>query len=341
MKILTFVIPAYNSERFLNKCISSMLALEILEKLEILVVNDGSTDKTAAVAQRHCDRYPDVVRLIPQENKGHGGALNAGCAAARGKYLKVIDADDWVETVNLPAFVEFLEQCESDVVLTHHHTHDIATGKIECWRSFPPKFGRKYTLDEVMEDWFSFERSLTFHGITYRTAFYQEKSHPLPEHVFYEDHGYATYPCCYAKSITPLDLFVYEYRIGDVNQSISNVNQLQNIDHIEVVIREMIREYPTIQGSGGKAYAVQKIHGLVLSYLTTALLAEPDRKAGRELAKRMMAFCAADAPAVFSLARKQYLVYRVLNRLHISKDTWNRLIHSDLYLRLRRRRSFD
>ena len=95
MKVLSFVIPAYNSEKFLDKAIPSMLVPEILDKLEIIVVNDGSTDGTAAAAEKYCAEYPETVRLISQENKGHGGALNTGIAAASGKYVKVIDADDW------------------------------------------------------------------------------------------------------------------------------------------------------------------------------------------------------------------------------------------------------
>ncbi|MBO4991598.1 MAG: glycosyltransferase family 2 protein, partial [Firmicutes bacterium] len=218
MKLLTFVIPAYNSEQFLDKCITSMLAAEILEQLEIIVVNDGSTDGTVQIAENYCTNYPDVVRLISQENKGHGGALNTGCAAAQGKYLKVIDADDWVETQNLSIFFRYLGHCDSEVVLTHHHTIDISNGEIKNWRNYPDEFGKRYSFTDVMSSWKSFDRSLTFHGITYRTDFYQKYAKPLPEHVFYEDHEYATFPCCMAESITCFDLFIYDYRIGDVNQ---------------------------------------------------------------------------------------------------------------------------
>ena len=133
MKVLTFIIPAYNSAAYLDRCVSSMLTPEVLEKLEIIIVSDGSTDATEEIALRFCRRYPNTVRLISQENRGHGGALNAGCAEARGKYLKVIDADDWVETQNLPEFVRLLEQCGSDVVLTHYYTIDIGTGEIKNW----------------------------------------------------------------------------------------------------------------------------------------------------------------------------------------------------------------
>lgn len=340
MKILTFIIPAYNSEQFLDKCILSMLVSEVLDKLEIIVVNDGSTDGTAVAAETYCAQYPDVVRLVSQENKGHGGALNAGCAAAQGKYLKVIDADDWVEAQNLPAFMQLLEQCESDVVLTHHHTIDISTGEIKNWRSYPAEFGRGYTFDEIMVDWRSFDRSLTFHGITYRTAFYHEFGHQLLEHVFYEDHEYATYPCCYAKSITPFDLFLYEYRIGDVNQSVSNHNQLKRLGHIEAVLQRMAEEYQTLPESSNRQYAAMKIQGLLLSYLTTALLVNPDKKQGRQLARIQMAKRQNDAVRVYDLVQQKYQVFCLLNRLHVSKVAWDIILSSRIYNRLRGNHDF-
>ena len=341
MKILSFVIPAYNSEKFLDKCIPSMLAPEIMDKIEIIVVNDGSKDATAEIAQNYCDQYPGVVRLLSQENKGHGGALNTGCAAAQGKYLKVIDADDWIVTENLSRLTELLEQCESDVVLTHHHTIDIGTGEIKHWRSYPKEFGKSYGFSEIMADWRSFDRSLTFHGITYRTEFYHEYGHKLLEHVFYEDHEYATYPCCYAKSVTPFDIFLYEYRIGDVNQSVSNANQLKRIGHTEAVLNRMMEEYQKLPDSPGKDYAAMKIQGLLLSYLTTALLVAPDKNAGRKLAQKLMTLCQEKAPCAWELARKKYRVFCLLNRLHIGKGTWDKILQSKLYNRLRKNHSFD
>lgn len=341
MKVLSFVIPAYNSEQFLDKCLPSMLASEVLPKLEIIVVNDGSKDRTAEIAKSYCTQYPDVVRLISQENKGHGGALNTGCAAAQGKYLKVIDADDWIVSENLPGFIALLEQCESDAVLTHHHTIDIGTGEVKHWRSYPQEFGKAYTFDQIMSDWRSFDRSLTFHGITYRTEFYHQRGHQLLEHVFYEDHEYATFPCCYAQSITPFDLFLYEYRIGDVNQSVSNTNQLKRIGHTEAVLQRMAEEYQTMPESDGKRYAAMKIQGLLLSYLTTALLVNPDKKDGRRMAKDQIAKRQSDAPEAYSLAKRKYQVFCLLNRLHIGKAAWDKLMNSKFYAKLQNKRSFE
>lgn len=335
MKTLSFVIPAYNSGRFLDKCIPSMLEPELVDKLEIIVVNDGSTDATAETAGKYCARYPDTVRLISQENKGHGGALNTGCAAATGKYLKVIDADDWIVTENLPAFVAALENCESDVVLTHHHTIDIGTGEVKEWKCVPAEFGKALNFGEIMADWYRFDRSLTFHGITYRREFYHRQDHVLPEHVFYEDHEYATFPCCRADSITALDLFIYEYRVGDVNQSVSAANQLKRIGHIETVLHKMINAWQLLPEGPGKDYAAMKIQGVLLSYLTTALLVHPDKKAGRALAAAQMDACNAAAPRIYSMTKRKYQVFCLLNRLHIGKAVWDRFLESGLYRMLR------
>ena len=341
MKVLSIIIPSYNSEQFLDKCVSSLLVPEVLDRLDIIIVNDGSTDKTVETAEKYCARYPGSVRLISQKNKGHGGALNTGCAAAVGKYLKVIDADDWVETKNLPEFIQLLENCESDVVLTHHYTIDVGTGEVKKWKSFPTEFGRSYTMNEIMADWKTFDRSLTFHGITYRTAFYHKYGISLSEHVLYEDHEYATFPCCHAQSVTPFDLFFYDYRIGDVSQSVSEANQLKRASHTEAVLNRMIQEYGKLDcGEGGKAYAAQKAQGLLLSYLTTVLLVEPDRKKGRTMAASAVeAFCTG-IPENSHDVRSKYLVFLWMNRLGLTKKTWDRVLHSKLYNKLRHNHDF-
>lgn len=343
MKILSFIVPSYNCKQYLDKGITSFLDQEVLDKLDIIIVNDGSRDETPEVAQKYCRMYPESIRLINQENKGHGGALNTGCAAAVGKYLKVIDADDWVETQNLKQYLTFLENCDSDVVLTHHYTIDISTGEIKKWKSYPEAYGKAYTLEQIMANWKSFDRSLTFHGITYNTAFYHKYGIQLSEHVFYEDHEFATFPCCMAETVTPVDLFIYDYRIGDVQQSVSDTNQLNRIGHTEIVLRRMICEYqklPLADNSGGKAYVAMKAQGLLLSYLTTAMLVEPDKKKGRAMGEQMMELFRRELPQAAAMAEKQYGVFRLMNTLHVSKKTFENLLHSKLYNRLRNNHDF-
>ena len=344
MKVLSFIIPSYNSERFLDKCIGSMLCAEVLEVLDIIVVNDGSKDGTVEVARKYCDLYPGSVRLISQENKGHGGALNTGCAAAVGKYLKVIDADDWVLTENLPRLIETLRELDSDVVLTHYHTVDISTGEIKNWRTYPETFGKSYSFEEIIPQWKNFDRCLTFHGVIYRTDFYRQYGIALSEHVFYEDHEFATFPCCMAKSVTPLDMFLYEYRIGDVQQSVSNENQLKRIGHTETVLRRFAQEYhllPLPQDAGGRLYVEKKAQGLLLSYLTTAMLVDPDKKQGRENGAKIMAFFQKEIPGVYAGTKKKYELFRVMNLCRVSKQTFEKVLHSRFYNRVRNNHDFE
>lgn len=340
MKLLSFVIPAYNSEAYLEKCLSSMLEPSVLDALEIIVVNDGSTDATEKIALRFCGQYPGTVRLITQKNLGHGGALNTGCAAAQGKYLKVIDADDWVESRSLPAFVKALERCESDVVLTHYRTVNIATGEEKAWRCYPEAFGKAMTLGDVMSRWGDFDRALTFHGIAYRTEFYQKMGLSLSEHIFYEDHEFATFPCCHAASVTPLDIFVYVYRIGDANQSVSDANQLKRISHVEAVLNRLLTEGEKLPPGAGRDYAAAKAQGLLMSYLTTALLVCPDKKRGRSLAEKAVEDFSRCFPEAFRQIAGKYKIFQAMSRLHITRRQFEAVLDSRLYGRLTQRHSW-
>lgn len=341
-KILSFIVPSYNSQGFLDICIPSFVHEDILDELDIIIVNDGSRDGTAAVAEKYCRMYPGSVRLISQENKGHGGALNTGCAAAMGKYLKAVDADDWVLTKNLPAFVAQLRQCSADVVLTHYRMHDISTGEITNWKSYPPAFGRSYSFREIMECPENFGRVLTFHGITYRTDFYRQKGITLSEHVFYEDYEFASIPCCKAGSVMPLDLFVYEYRVGDVQQSVSDENQLRRLGHTETVLDRLIREYQVLdlpEQDPGREYVCVKIRELLMNYCITTLLVEKDKRKGRQAAEKMMDRFRRELPRVYDMSLGRYRVFRGMNLLHLSKNSWETIKNSGLYRRVRQKRS--
>ena len=124
-KTLTFVIPAYNMESYLDRCVSSLLSATNTDDIEVLVVDDGSQDGTLEMAQKFEARYPSIVRAIHQENKGHGGAVNTGIAAANGMYVKVVDADDWVDPESLEQVMTVLrEEADStepiDMLVTNY-----------------------------------------------------------------------------------------------------------------------------------------------------------------------------------------------------------------------------
>lgn len=95
MKLLSFAVPCYNSEAYMEKCIESLLVGG--EEVEILIIDDGSKDRTAEIADGYAEKYPTIVKAIHKENGGHGSAVNTGIANATGLYFKVVDSDDWVK----------------------------------------------------------------------------------------------------------------------------------------------------------------------------------------------------------------------------------------------------
>ena len=107
-KLLTCVVPCYNSAAYMERAVDSLLAGG--EEMEILIVDDGSTDETGAIADRLEKEHPSVIRVRHQENRGHGSALNYGIANAEGVYFKVVDSDDRLVKENLPGLMDLLRQ---------------------------------------------------------------------------------------------------------------------------------------------------------------------------------------------------------------------------------------
>ncbi|OYP07896.1 glycosyl transferase, partial [Lachnotalea glycerini] len=104
MKLLSIAIPCYNSENYMKKCIDSLLIGG--EDVEIVIVDDGSSDHTAQIADEYAAANPTIIKVIHQENGGHGEAVNTGIKNASGLYFKVVDSDDWV---NDAAYYKILE----------------------------------------------------------------------------------------------------------------------------------------------------------------------------------------------------------------------------------------
>ena len=112
MKYISFAIPCYNSQDYMSRAIESILTGG--EEIEIIIVNDGSTDRTSEIAHEYRKQYPDIIRVIDKENGGHGDAVNAGLDSARGKYFKVVDSDDWVDEESLQKILELLRNLEEE-----------------------------------------------------------------------------------------------------------------------------------------------------------------------------------------------------------------------------------
>lgn len=129
-KVLSVIIPMYNSEKFIQKCLDSLLLPDRqMACLEVIVVDDGSTDRSAEYVKEYITAYPQSITMLQQRNGGHGSAVNAGVRHCRGKYFKVLDADDWVHTGTLQELVQMLGGLDAQVIACGYDRYDIQTGR--------------------------------------------------------------------------------------------------------------------------------------------------------------------------------------------------------------------
>lgn len=265
-KILTIVIPSYNVEAFLDKTVNSFLAEEIMDDIEILIVNDGSKDKTKEIGKRFEEKYPQCVKLVDKENGGHGSTINKGLSIASGKYFKVVDGDDWVDTVAFVSYVNKLKKINVDMVLTPFNEVYIPSMKTVKRATANVATDQEYVLSDVLND---IGDCYQMHSITFRTAIIQGKL-KITEHCFYVDQEYILLPLKDVEMVMFLDDTIYQYRLGDENQSVSVTSKQKNrAMHRKVVMRllKTFEDEKSELSDQKKAFLVQRIIGLVFTQL--------------------------------------------------------------------------
>ena len=222
MKLITFTVPCYNSADYMHICIDSIIAGGG-NKVEIIIVNDGSKDSTGSIADGYKEKYPDIIKVVHQENGGHGEGINQGIRNATGKYFKVVDSDDWVGVEELKALIRKLEALEEksqpDLIVTNYvyYKKDMGADKVITYKNV-------FSEGEVIgwEDTKSFNMSqyLTLHSCMFKTEILRASGVVLPKHTFYEDNYYVYAPLPLVEKILYLSLDFYYYLIGRDGQSV-------------------------------------------------------------------------------------------------------------------------
>ena len=245
MKLLSVAIPCYNSEAYMEKCIDSLLVGG--EEVEILIVDDGSTDKTAEIADAYAEKYPTIVRAIHQENGGHGEAVNAGIRNAQGLYFKVVDSDDWV---NKEAYEKILKALEEllrgpktvDLFISNfvYEKQGATRKKVMQYRHCFPQ-GEVFGWSDIGH--MQKGKYLLMHSMIYRTQLLQQCGLELPKHTFYVDNLFAYEPLPYVKNMYYLDVNFYRYFIGRDDQSVNEKVMIKRIDQQIRVNKMMVDVY--------------------------------------------------------------------------------------------------
>lgn len=243
MKTISFAIPCYNSAAYMDKCIESCLACG--EDIEVIIVDDGSTkDETPRKADEWQRRYPDIVKVVHQENGGHGAAVNAGLAAAEALYFKVVDSDDWLDADAMAEVMAYLRrQIErrdaTDLVVANYVYEKVFEDKRTAMRYrnvFP--VGKEFGWRDIGH--FSPSQYLLMHSVIYRTELLKDMGLALPEHCFYVDNIFVYVPLPHVKSVYYLDVDMYRYFIGREGQSVNEDVMYRRIDQQLRITRIMI-----------------------------------------------------------------------------------------------------
>lgn len=230
----------------MRRCIDTVLAGG--EDIEILIVNDGSTDDTEAIAFEYAKKYPNIIKTISQENGGHGAAVETALANARGTYFKIVDSDDWVDEKALVYFISavrsFLRTAVMpDMIITNYvyeHAADNTRHRVRFANALTP---------ETLLTWQDIGRFrpgqyMTMHSQTYRTELLKKSNINLPHHAWYVDTIYSYKPLPNIESIYYIDVDLYRYFIGRSDQSVNTAVMLKRIDQQLNITRILIDSYP-------------------------------------------------------------------------------------------------
>lgn len=229
-KTLSVSIAAYNAQQFIEECLDSLIEERIIDDIEVLIVNDGSTDNTKEVVQLYVDKFPDTFRIIDKENGGWGSTVNVGMQEATGKYFKLLDADDWFYTENLVEFISFLKRVDSDMVLTSYGKYDEDLKKVYSVNRFELEEETVYDLD-IMTEAVLFQ----MYAIAVKTAVIKDNRIDILDHCFYTDVQFVLEVYDRCKTMQYKDVLIYKYRVGRGGQSCSREGYVKHhADHRRV-----------------------------------------------------------------------------------------------------------
>ena len=314
MKLLSIAIPCYNSEAYMEKCIQSLLPGG--DEVEILVIDDGSKDRTAEIADQYQEKYPNIVRSIHQPNLGHGGAVNTGIHNAQGLYFKVVDSDDWVNEESYKEILKTLEDLVKgsktvDLLISNfvYEKQGAARKKVMQYRHCLP-VNQIFTWNEVGH--MPKGKYLLMHSMIYRTKLLHDCGMELPKHTFYVDNLFAFEPLPYVKNLYYLDVNFYRYFIGRDDQSVNEKVMIKRIDQQIRVNKLMVDAYLKANVSNRRLRAYMFSYLDIITTISSIMLIRANTEESLQKKKELLEYIRTENKQVYRKLRHS-LFGRVMN----------------------------
>lgn len=263
-KILTVSIAAYNVEKYIADCLDSF-GEDASEKIEVIIVNDGSTDGTLEIARDYELRRPQTFKVVDKPNGGYGSTINAALREATGKYFRFLDGDDWMNTEILEQYLELLEDSDEEAVYTPY-VRIYEDGGDADLKDDLAAFGEGVYPESA----FLNMPIIAACSLTYKTSMLREIDFKMTERCFYTDVEFACIPFVHVKTMRVSKLPLYRYRIGRTGQSVSISGIERHYKDLIRVCERLLQESKKEENTGSEyfqRYIVTQCT-LVYSFLT-------------------------------------------------------------------------
>ncbi len=230
-------------EKYLHRCLDSILVESVMDRVQVLVVNDGSQDNTSLIAHEFESKYPHYIQVIDKENGNYGSCMNVGLALAKGKYFRTLDADDWYDSVAYKKFVDELEWTDADMILSERKGYHEDTGMHDAilFDNTVPT-GKDLTIEETTWKIRSVTKMIHVSAISYKTEIIRAVNLKWDTKVFYTDNEFLLWPLRLVKKLRIMRLPVYVYLSGREGQSVNPNNLHKNWRSWAVVSKNLLSQ---------------------------------------------------------------------------------------------------
>lgn len=240
-KQLSIIVPTYNMERYIGRCLESLI-IPSFDNVEVIVVNDGSKDRSFEIAQEYAMRFPNSIYVLNKENGNYGSCIDAALKIASGRYVKVLDSDDFFDNQSFENFVESLANIDTDVVLTSYTRIEEDTLKSFAGKDLVQigmPIGKSLSLDQVRHYLFY----PLMHMVTYKLQLLRKLQYVQTEGISYTDTEWCFMPFAKAESFLVLPISLYKYLIGREGQTVSPHVMAKSNKAFFMIIKKLICTY--------------------------------------------------------------------------------------------------
>lgn len=313
MKLLSFVVPSYNSEKYLNKCVDSLLKGG--EDVEIIIVNDGSKDNTIKIAREYEEKYPSIIKVVDKENGGHGSGINSGLEVATGLYFKCVDSDDWVDEVSYTKLIQTMIEHEKDNKLPDMYFVNEVYERLDLNTSYEEKLENRIKPNEFIT-WKDVRLDgvadyLMMHEMIIKRELIIKSNSICPHHTFYVDNIYAFKPLYYVKTMYYLNVPFYRYLVGRPNQSVTLNNMSKNYYMQIRVMKELSYAYTLEELKAlDKRHYKYMMHDLIVKQFLTFFYVyiKPDKQKIKEYKEYFKEFKSKNRKLYYKLRYRTYFI---------------------------------